>query len=84
MNRGQAKLANRMVYEIKKAGIIHEFDLIDLIDLSIWTYRAIKRWFMHRYEHTVQYNPKMKTWRYLPKNDVSSVESVESNNGTLD
>ena len=84
MNRGQAKLANRMIFEIKKAGTIHEFDLIDLIDLSFWTYRAIKRWFMYRYEHTVQYDPKMKTWRYLPKNEDSSGESVESNNETLD
>ena len=84
MNRGQAKLANRMVYEIKKAGTIHEFDLIDLIDLSIWTYRAIKRWFMHRYEHTVRFDPKMKTWRYLPATNEDKVESVESENHTLD
>jgi len=83
MNRGQAKLANRMVFEIKKADTIHEFDLIDMLDLSIHSYKVIKPWFRHRYEHTVQFDPKMKTWRYLPKNNDRE-ESVERDNETLD
>lgn len=73
-----------MVYQIKTAGTIHEFDLIDVLDMSIWSYKGIKPWFRHRFEHTVQFDPKMKTWRYLPVLDDEKVENRESNNGTLD
>jgi len=83
MNRGQAKLANRIIYEIKIAGTIHEFDLIDKLDLSIWTYKAFKPWFMHRFEHVVRFDPKMKTWRYLPVNEEKG-DSIERDNETLD
>lgn len=83
MNRGQAKLANRMVFQIKESETIHEFDLIDMLDMSIWQYKAIKSWFKHRFEHTVQFDPKMKTWRYLPVTSENKVESVKSENQTL-
>lgn len=67
-----------MVNQIKNSGVIHEFDLIDLLDMSIWQYKAIKSWFRHRYEHTVHFDPKMKTWRYLPVSTQKSEDSVKS------
>jgi len=84
MNRGQAKLANRMVFQIKESGTIHEFDLIDILDMSIWQYKAIKAWFKHRFEHTVQFDSKMKTWRYLVVTDEKSGDRGKSDNETLD
>ena len=71
-----------MVYQIKEAGTIHEFDLIDMLDMSINSYKVIKPWFRYRFEHTVQFDPKMKTWRYLPVKEENG-DSIESN-GTLD
>ena len=73
-----------MIYEIKKAGTIHEFDLIDMLDLSIHSYKVIKPWFRHRFEHVVQFDPKMKTWRYLPVNEEENGDSIKRENKTLD
>jgi hypothetical protein len=65
MSRGHFKQANKMIYEIKKAGRINEYDLIDIVEMSIWSYKTIKPWFAYRFRETVVYDKKNKEWSFL-------------------
>ena len=65
MHRGQARTANKIIEQIKTSGPIHEYDLIDLLNISVASYEKIRPWILHRYGDTVDFDKKTRQWRYL-------------------
>lgn len=70
-SKGQLRKASEFVKQVKVAGSIHKFDLMDKISISIPTYNQLKPYVEHRYGQYVEYNPKTKMWKAKKVTEIS-------------
>lgn len=65
MNRQNLKKISEMKSIIEKRGMIHEFDLIDEMNMLVPTFNVWKTYLMRHLDGFIEYDKTNKTYRWM-------------------
>lgn len=65
MNRQNLKMVSSMKSIVEKRGNIHEFDLIDELDMRVPTFALWKSYLIRHLDGFIEYDKPTKTYRWI-------------------